>query len=325
MATITMLYRNQMNEPNPTVARMEKLLEKKAAEMTKREAALAQELEALRTEKSCPVELPTPEQYKKAKDSYAYEPGKVHLAIAGSSGTGKSSMINAIRGMRDVGADAAQVGIIETTSQMQRFHEPDDRLPFVWFDVPGAGTLNVPGSTYFKDKGLYLLDSIIVLYNDRFTNIDIAIIQNCLCYNIPYYIVRSKSDHHIQNVAMATMVATDDEEPSEADIRRAKADYMSQTRENLQNNLRNAGLPMNSKLYLISNRCLRSLMMAKKAGRPTSSLRSPFMLDEENLLDDLLLDATARRSPRSYQSVTSGEVRDNIRSLVNEHRSKLRE
>ncbi|KAL0566918.1 hypothetical protein V5O48_015083 [Marasmius crinis-equi] len=304
IATNAMLYwaqlKNAKNVPNPTIAQLEGLLEKlKAVELTKRGAALAQELETLRTEESCPVELPTLEQYNAAKDSYAYEPGKVHLAIAGSSGTGKSSMINAIRGMRDVEDDAARVGNVETTTQMQRFYEPDDRLPFVWFDVPGAGTLNVPGSTYFNNKGLYLLDSIIVLYNDRFTDIDIAIIRNCTYYNILCYI----------NQARATMEATDeDEEPSEDNIRRAKADYEAQTRENVRKNLCNACLPVNS-----------------KAGRPTSSLRSPFMLDEEELLNGLLLDAAARRSPRSYQSVTSGEVGDNIRSLINERRSQIRE
>ncbi|KAL0573934.1 hypothetical protein V5O48_008003, partial [Marasmius crinis-equi] len=260
--------------------------------------------------------LPTREQFQKAKQSYAYETGKFHLAIAGASGAGKSSLVNALRGLRDSEGGAAEVGVVETTSKIKRYPEPDKSLPFVWFDVPGAGTLNVPRAEYFNNMGLYLLDAIIVVYNDRFTDTDIAITRNCVCYDIPCYIVRSKSDVHITNLARASMTETDDEaEPSKADIQRAKAVYEGQTRENVRDSLREADLPMNSKLYLVSNRCIRPLVKAGKEGRPIADVKSPFMLDEGKLLEDLLLDATARRPPRSYESVIAG-LRGQIKRLI---------
>ncbi|KAH9832849.1 interferon-inducible GTPase-domain-containing protein [Rhodofomes roseus] len=149
-----------------------------------------------------PVVLrPTPEQYKQTKKDREFEKHQFHLAVAGVAGSGKSSFVNAIRGLEDNVDGAAPTGVIETTYKIDRYPDPNDNLPFIWYDVPGAGTLSISAAQYFTDQGLYVFDAIIVLFDARFTATDIAILRQCAHWKIPAYIVRSKSQTHIENLA----------------------------------------------------------------------------------------------------------------------------
>lgn len=58
---------------------------------------------------------------------------KVRIAISGQSGSGKSSMINAI-----IGKKVADVGSTETTQKIKSYFH--NGLEFA--DLPGCGTLN---------------------------------------------------------------------------------------------------------------------------------------------------------------------------------------
>ncbi len=146
-----------------------------------------------------PVEWPSREEYE-ANKRRLYKEGKFHLAITGLSGSGKSSLVNAFRGIWDDEEGAAPTDIVETTSVVTPYPDPDPANPFIWFDVPGSGTISCPDWTYFNDQGLYIFDAIIILFNDCFSATDMAILQNCARYMIPAYIVRSKSDVHIDNL-----------------------------------------------------------------------------------------------------------------------------
>ena len=92
----------------------------------------------------------------------------MHLAICGSSGAGKSSLINAFRGFANHAAGAAPAGVVETTTAINRYPDTRAEFPhshFVWFDVPGAGTLNIPGWQYFNNQGLFIFDVIVLVYD----------------------------------------------------------------------------------------------------------------------------------------------------------------
>ena len=115
-----------------------------------------------------PEVWPTEEEFRLAKTRIQYDPEKLHFAIYGSSGSGKSSLINALRGLTNFDPGAAPTGVTETTMSITRYPDPHEELPhsrFIWFDVPGAGTLNVPGWQYFNQLGLFIFDIIILVYD----------------------------------------------------------------------------------------------------------------------------------------------------------------
>ena len=60
--------------------------------------------------------VPRPDYLKESSAS-----GSIMLAITGASGVGKSSMVNALRGVRDTDGDAAETGVKETTMQPQMY------------------------------------------------------------------------------------------------------------------------------------------------------------------------------------------------------------
>ncbi|KAF8248482.1 hypothetical protein K440DRAFT_642522 [Wilcoxina mikolae CBS 423.85] len=101
---------------------------------------------------------------------------------------------------------------------------------FVWYDIPGAGTLNRPSKGYFNEQGLFIFDGIILVYDIRFTEIDAYILENCQRWGIPTLIVRSKADQHIQNMMSTNYAAVDE-------YRKYRQDYIAQTWSDLEKHL----------------------------------------------------------------------------------------
>ncbi|KAI8074135.1 interferon-inducible GTPase-domain-containing protein [Gongronella butleri] len=89
-----------------------------------------------------------------------------NVAVVGSSGTGKSSVVNGIMGYKDSFKDAAATGESETTKKPRAYRHPDLRSMVIW-DMPGAGTMNHPVSTYFEDKFLCAFDSLVIVTAER--------------------------------------------------------------------------------------------------------------------------------------------------------------
>ena len=112
---------------------------------------------------------PTQEEFESAKARIKYDPGKHHFAVCGSSGSGKSSLINALRGLKNFEPGAASTGVYETTMSFTRYPDPHQEFPrsrFVWSEVPVAGTLlNVPGWLYFNEEGSSVFDLVILVYD----------------------------------------------------------------------------------------------------------------------------------------------------------------
>ncbi|KAF8551241.1 P-loop containing nucleoside triphosphate hydrolase protein [Imleria badia] len=276
-------------------AEAEKALAEEAARtaVEERRKALEAKEEAERRLKEGiqPIVTPSPEELATAKERVQYVEDYFHFAIAGVSGSGKSSLVNAFRGLQSKDVGAAAVGITETTLQMTRYPEANPEIPFVWYDVPGAGTLKCRDWQYFNDQGLYVFDCIIVLIDNRFTMTDIAILVNARRFNIPTYIVRSKADQHIRNLMMEMGYDSEaDEGPKYRDelFKAARLQFIEETRNTVKANLMDANLP-DQQVYVVSNTTLLDLVR-KKMPKKT--------IDEVELLNDLYSQAHARRSAR---------------------------
>ena len=250
--------------------------------------------------------MPSPEELETAKERVQYMEDYFHFAIAGVSGTGKSSLVNAFRGLRSKDDGAAAVGITETTLQMTRYPEANPEIPFVWYDVPGAGTLKCRDWQYFGDQGLYVFDCIIILFDNRFTMSDIAILVHARRFNIPTYIVRSKADQHIRNLMIEMGYDSEADAGSERRDKLYRAErwqFIEQTRNIVKANLVDANLP-DQRVYIVSNKTLLDLINKKM---PKT------MIDEVELLNDLYSQAHARRSIRLDEVTSStGNLVDTI-------------
>lgn len=260
----------------------------KVADQKAQEARGAQERAEEELRKGVqPIIIPSAEQRRAAKKKVQYKEGLFHFAVAGVAGGGKSSLVNAIRGILNRDPGAAATGVVETTTTIGRYPDPNSQNPFVWYDVPGAGTLTTSDWVYFNQQGLYVFDCIIVLWDNRFTMTDIAILTNCRRFKIPTYIVRSKADVHIRNLMKDMGYDSETKTNKRTHLASARAKYIADTRESVRQNLREVSLP-DQRVYIISNETLCSVVQEQTSSKWKA-------IDELELLRDLLNSAYLRR------------------------------
>ncbi|KIK45939.1 hypothetical protein CY34DRAFT_800951 [Suillus luteus UH-Slu-Lm8-n1] len=256
----------------------------KAAEEAKQAQAAREEAERQLRDGTRPVVVPSPEEYSAFRAKIQHTGGFFHVAVSGVAGSGKSSLVNAFRGKHNMDFDAAAVGVNETTLAVARYPDPNPSSRFVWYDVPGAGTLKVPDWKYFNDQGLFVFDCIIVVVNNRFTATDVALLSNARRFGIPALIVRSKADQHIRNLMKDIGYNSDDEGGNKASyFVQARDQYVAETAHSIRTNLQEANLP-DRPVYLVSNVALQAAVTGKTPKK---------LLDEVKLLTDLA--GTAQR------------------------------
>ena len=75
----------------------------------------------------------------------------IRVAVIGNSGSGKSSFINAMRGITDPDQKGyASVGDVEETMVVTEYPHPAHKN-LVLCDLPGVGTTKFPKETYFQE------------------------------------------------------------------------------------------------------------------------------------------------------------------------------
>ncbi|KAG1896494.1 interferon-inducible GTPase-domain-containing protein [Suillus fuscotomentosus] len=246
-----------------------------AEERVKMANAAKEEAERSLKEGIQPVVTPTPEEISAARRRARYHEHLFHIAVTGVAGGGKSSLINAFRGLRNKDTGSAATGVTETMLVTARYASPNMEQAYAWYDIPGADTLKIPDWQYFTAQELYAFDGIIVLFDNHFTMTDIAILANCRRFEISTYIVRSKADQHIRNI-MDDM-GYESEDRKKTLYQAAQEQFIQQTRQSVKNNLESAHMP-DQRVYIVSNKTMLDVVKEKQPEN---------IIHEVELLNDL--------------------------------------
>jgi len=246
-----------------------------------------------------------------AKTRIQYNPENLHLAIAGFAGCGKSSLVNALRRIPDSHPQAAPTGTIETTMVIGRYPDTDQELPFkrfIWYDIPGAGTSTIDDWQYFKNQGLFALDVVILVTDNRFLKSDITLLRNCERYQVPTFIVRSKADAQIDNIIAKerqtdvmdfdSFLSFGPSQPSTITYEAAKSKFINETHQNIKYGLAGAQLP-DQRVYIVTRNGVQAVATQvyrmNKDKIPLPVYTGNRLFDERDLLKDILVTTYKRR------------------------------
>ncbi|XP_053389448.1 uncharacterized protein LOC128552434 [Mercenaria mercenaria] len=122
----------------------------------------------------------------------------INIAITGSSGTGKSSFINAIRNLTADDNGAAEVGVVETTMEPKRFVLSYRNNLQLW-DLPGVGTVRVPKDSYLKKVNFEKYDFVIITSKCRITEDEVCLAQELNSMKKRLAFVRTHIDNDVEN------------------------------------------------------------------------------------------------------------------------------
>ncbi|XP_032084315.1 interferon-inducible GTPase 5-like [Thamnophis elegans] len=135
-------------------------------------------------------------EYKKRLDKMHNQP--LNIAVTGDAGAGKSSLVNAIRGVSDHDMEAAKVGVVEETMEPKEYPHPKFPNMKIW-DLPGIGTPKFQAAEYLKQVNFERYDVFIIVYSERFTENNALLAKEIQKMNKKFYCVRTKIDHSIES------------------------------------------------------------------------------------------------------------------------------
>lgn len=122
----------------------------------------------------------------------------LNVAVTGEMGSGKSSLVNSLRGVRHEGKDAAPVGVEETTIMRTPYKHPKFPNVTIW-DLPGIGTTNFQPKDYLKKVRFGEYDFFIIVSATRFKRNDLDLAKVIKSMKKNFYFVRTKVDFDLQN------------------------------------------------------------------------------------------------------------------------------
>lgn len=121
----------------------------------------------------------------------------LNIAVTGESGAGKSSFINAFRGLSDDEPEAAETGVTETTQKALAYSHPTATNVLLW-DLPGIGTPSFQPGTYLQDVGLLKFDFFLIVTSDRFQEYHSALAKYIMQAQKKFYFIRNKVDRDLK-------------------------------------------------------------------------------------------------------------------------------
>ncbi|KAJ8289614.1 hypothetical protein GJAV_G00003360 [Gymnothorax javanicus] len=122
---------------------------------------------------------------------------ELNIAVTGESGTGKSTFVNALRGLRNDSPGAAPTSPVETTMEPVMYPHPKHPTLKVW-DLPGIGTPNFKADEYLEKVEFQLYDFFIIICSERLRESDVQLATEIQRMKKKFYFVRSKIDDSLR-------------------------------------------------------------------------------------------------------------------------------
>ncbi|XP_074548330.1 interferon-gamma-inducible GTPase 10-like [Halichoeres trimaculatus] len=122
----------------------------------------------------------------------------LNIAVTGEHGSGKSTFVNAIRGVDHNDERAAPTGSVETTDDVRSYPHPNYPKVIFW-DLPGVGTSSYPAAEYVKKVGFERFDFFIIVSADRFRENEVKLAKEIQKMGKRFYFVRSKIDNNVRD------------------------------------------------------------------------------------------------------------------------------
>jgi len=123
---------------------------------------------------------------------------KINMAVIGGSGVGKSTLINAVRGIASDHKLGAKVGVTETTMECRPYAHPDNDQLLFW-DIPGVGTPLFLKDEYLEKIDVDIYDCFMILSAARFTENDAWLGKELAQRRKIFYYVRTKIGDDIRS------------------------------------------------------------------------------------------------------------------------------
>ena len=117
----------------------------------------------------------------------------LHIGVTGASGTGKSTIINTMRGLLPGDPGAARVAVTECTMYPTPYTHPDHEGFTIW-DLPEVGTPSFPRHDYLAKVGFERFDFFFLVSSSRFTENDMWLAREIQRRNKKFFFIRSKLD-----------------------------------------------------------------------------------------------------------------------------------
>uniref|UniRef100_K7FNE7 IRG-type G domain-containing protein n=1 Tax=Pelodiscus sinensis TaxID=13735 RepID=K7FNE7_PELSI len=122
----------------------------------------------------------------------------LNIAVTGETGAGKSSFINALRGLTAEDDGAAPTGVTETTKQPTVYPHPNHPNVRLW-DLPGIRGPDFHPHTYLRKVNFKTYDFFVIVASERFKFSHAALAQEIGRMGKRFYFVRSKVDEDLRN------------------------------------------------------------------------------------------------------------------------------